>query len=353
MQHSILLLPGDGVGPEVLRAARRCLEAIAGAHAISLRFDEAAFGGAAIDATGDPLPPDTLARARAADAILLGAVGGPKWDDAPKRPESGLLALRQGLGLFANLRPVRLFDGLESFSPLRPERVAGADLMIVRELTGGLYFGEKRLQSDAAFDGCAYSRTEIERIARVGFEIALRRRSRLTSVDKANVLATSKLWRQVVDQMSDEYPSVEVDHLYVDAAAMALVTDPRRFDVILTENLFGDILSDEAAVIAGSIGLLGSASLAAGAKGPGLFEPIHGSAPDIAGHGLANPGGAIASAAMLLRDGLGEQAAGDALDDALAAALTAGAATRDLGGPMSTDAFTQAVITQIEARAAA
>lgn len=351
MQHSILLLPGDGVGPEVLEAARHCLDAVARAHALDLRYAQAAFGGAAINAAGDPLPADTLRAAEHSDAILMGAVGGPQWDDAAKRPEAGLLALRKALGLFANLRPVKLHAGLEARSPLRAERVAGADLMIVRELTGGLYFGEKREGADSAFDGCAYSREEIERIARLGFETARKRSGRLVSVDKANVLATSRLWRKTVDAVATDYPDVTVEHLYVDAAAMALVTRPTRFDVIVTENLFGDILSDEAAVIAGSIGLLGSASL--GASGPGLFEPIHGSAPDIAGRGVANPGGAIASAAMMLRYGLGETPAADTLDRALEAALRAGAATADLGGTLSTAAFADAVIDAIDARAAA
>jgi 3-isopropylmalate dehydrogenase len=348
MTASILLLPGDGIGPEVTAAARRCLEAAATAESLSLSFDTAPFGGAGIDASGTPLPEATLAKARAADAIFLGAVGGPAWDDAPERPEKGLLGLRKALGLYANLRPVKVFKGLEALSPLRPERVEGADLLIVRELTGGLYFGDKREGDTEAFDGCTYTANEVERIARIAFKAAAGRSGRVTSVDKANVLATSRLWRRTVTRVAAEFPEIALDHMYVDAAAMALVTHPTRFDVILTENLFGDILSDEAAVIAGSIGLLGSASL--GASGPGLFEPIHGSAPDIAGQGVANPGGAIASAAMLLRHGLGAQAAASRIEDALEAAIQDSAArTPDLGGVASTEALTQAVVSRIKA----
>ena len=349
MTHSILLLPGDGIGPEVTDAAKACMAAAAAAEGFTVSFTEAPFGGAAIDLAGTPLPEATLEKARAADAIFLGAVGGPQWDDAPERPETGLLDLRKALGLFANLRPVKVFEGLEDFSPLKLDRVAGADVLIVRELTGGLYFGEKREGADEAFDGCVYTAREVERIARIAFEAAQGRRGKLTSVDKANVLATSRLWRRTVDRVAADYPGVAVEHMYVDAAAMALVTQPARFDVILTENLFGDILSDEAAVIAGSIGLLGSASL--GASGPGLFEPIHGSAPDIAGTGKANPGGAMASAAMLMRHGLNQARAADRIDTALAQTLQAGARTADLGGGDGTQAFTEAVVNQINARA--
>lgn len=345
MRYSVLLLSGDGIGPEVTGIARRCMKAAAAAEGFDIHFGDAPFGGAAIDATGAPLPERTLEAARAADAIFLGAVGGPKWDDAPERPEKGLLGLRKALGLYANLRPVKVFDGLEDLSPLKRDRVQGADVLIVRELTGGLYFGEKREGESEAFDGCAYSAAEIERIAHMAFRAASARSGRVTSVDKANVLATSRLWRRTVDQVALEYPDVVLDHLYVDAAAMALVTDPTRFDVILTENLFGDILSDEAAVIAGSIGLLGSASL--GLSGPGLFEPIHGSAPDIAGSGLANPGGAIASAAMLMRHGLRQSGAADRIDAALAAVLAEGGRTRDLGGSDGTQAFGSMVVDRI------
>lgn len=345
--YTICLLAGDGIGPEVTRSARQCLEAVAASHGLALRFTEADFGGAAIDAHGEPLPEATLAAAQTADAVFLGAVGGPKWDGAPKRPEQGLLGLRKALGLYANIRPVRLRPGLEDLSPLRPERVAGADLVIVRELTGGLYFGEKRLEDEAAFDSCSYTTGEIARIARIAFDIAARRSGRVTSVDKDNVLATSKLWRRTVTRLAGERDDIALDHILVDAAAMALITRPASFDVILTENLFGDILSDEAAVIAGSIGLLGSASL--GGDGPGLFEPIHGSAPDIAGGGVANPGGAIASMAMLLRDGLGLIEAGDHLDAALDAALSKGVRTADLGGTAKTGDLAGAVVEAVRA----
>jgi len=349
--YRILLLPGDGVGPEVSAAARACLQTAAAAFGFDLQFEVALMGGAAIDACGDPLPEETLRTARESDAIFLGAVGGPQWDHAPARPEAGLLRLRAELGLFANLRPVRVRAGLERFSPLRPEIASGADVLIVRELTGGLYFGEKREGDDQAFDGCLYSRPEVARIADVAFKAAAGRKRRVTSVDKANVLATSRLWRRVVSETGSAFPDIAIDHLYVDAAAMKLVTRPGAFDVLLTENLFGDILSDEASVIAGSIGLLGSASL--GADGPGVFEPIHGSAPDIAGQGVANPAGAIESAAMLLRYGLEESQAADALDAALDRALADGAATRDLGGSLSTQAFTGAVLNAFADRAAA
>lgn len=345
MTPSVLLLPGDGIGPEVTEAARLCLKAAAAAEGLAISFDEAPFGGAAIDACGTPLPEATLEKAKRADAIFLGAVGGPAWDDAPERPEKGLLGLRKALGLFANLRPVKVFDGLEDLSPLKRDRAAGADLLIVRELTGGLYFGEKREGETDAFDGCAYSVTEVERIARAAFRAAASRRGRVVSVDKANVLATSRLWRRTVTRIGEEFPDIALEHLYVDAAAMALVTDPTRFDVILTENLFGDILSDEAAVIAGSIGLLGSASL--GSEGPGLFEPIHGSAPDLAGQGKANPIGAISSAAMLLRHGLKAPDAAARIDRALPAALAAGPRTPDIGGSDGTKAMTEAVLQRI------
>jgi 3-isopropylmalate dehydrogenase len=333
----ILVLPGDGIGPEVARIAVDCLKAAASAEGVSLTFDEAPFGGAGLDACGKPLPEETLDKARSADAVFLGAVGGPKWDDAPERPEKGLLALRSELGLFANLRPVKVFAGLEDLSPLKADRVAGADLLIVRELTGGLYFGEKREGRETASDLCTYSADEVARIARVAFRAASGRRGKLTSVDKANVLATSRLWRSTVNQLAPEYQDVTLDHMYVDATAMKLVTHPSAFDVILTENLFGDILSDEAAVIAGSLGLLGSASLGEG--GPGLFEPIHGSAPDIAGQDKANPSGAIASAAMLLRFGLGEARAADRIDAALQAQLKSGRTTADIGGSLGCRAF--------------
>jgi 3-isopropylmalate dehydrogenase len=336
----IIVLPGDGIGPEVAAEARRCLAHISDRGALGFTFEEHDFGGVAIDNHGEPLPPSTLKACQESDAVLLGAVGGPKWDDAAERPEVGLLKIRKALGLFANLRPARVMPGLEDLSPLRTSIAAGADVLVVRELTGGLYFGEKMLEADRAFDVCAYEKDEIERIAHVAFRVARQRRHKVTSVDKANVLATSKLWRRTVDEVAKSYPDVALDHLYVDAAAMHLITSPKQFDVILTENLFGDILSDELSVIGGSIGLLGSASIGSG--GAGLFEPIHGSAPDIAGNDIANPAGTIASAAMLLLHlGFTQEAA--ALGRAIELALAEGNRTRDLGGTMGCAAFGGAV----------
>ncbi|OYY90901.1 MAG: 3-isopropylmalate dehydrogenase [Sphingomonas sp. 28-66-16] len=342
---TIALLPGDGIGPEVTREAVACLTLLASGSGLDLAFAEHDFGGVAIDRHGDPLPEATLAAARAADAILMGAIGGPQWAGAPKTPESGLLRLRSALGLFANLRPARIIPGMEDLSPLRPELIAGADILVVRELTGGLYFGEHVLERDQASDVCIYSRAEIERIAHVAFRAARSRRSKVTSVDKANVLATSKLWRAVVTEIGADYPDVALDHLYVDAAAMALVNNPTRFDVILTENLFGDILSDELSVIPGSIGLLGSASTGTGKAG--LFEPIHGSAPDIAGQDRANPGGAMESAAMLL-DSIGAPASAETLRAAVRHVLLDGVRTADLGGTASCSAFGEAVRARIQ-----
>ena len=329
--HKIVILPGDGIGPEVAGEAVACLELLSERCELDLQFESHNFGGAAIDADGAPLPEATLQACRDADAILLGAIGGPKWDRSTERPEAGLLKLRAALGLFANLRPARVIPGLEELSPLKSQVAAGADVLVVRELTGGLYFGEKILSDEFASDLCTYSREEVERIAHVAFKAARERRGKVTSVDKANVLATSKLWRRTVEEVAAQYPDIKLDHLYVDAAAMALVTSPKRFDVILTENLFGDILSDELSVISGSIGLLASAS--SGAGGPSLYEPIHGSAPDIAGMDIANPAGAIASAAMLL-DGLGFPAQALLLSEALEQVLNEGSRTADLGGEM-------------------
>lgn len=345
---TIALLPGDGIGPEVTREAVACLAMLSNSFGLGLRFTEYDFGGVAIDRHGDPLPEATLAAARAADAILMGAIGGPAWAALPANPESGLLRLRRELGLFANLRPARIIPGMEDLSPLRPELVAGADILVVRELTGGLYFGERSLSDDLAHDSCVYSRAEVERIAHVAFRAARGRRCHVTSVDKANVLATSKLWRRVVSEVAADYPDVTLDHLYVDAAAMALINNPKRFDVILTENLFGDILSDELSVIPGSIGLLGSASTGAG-KG-GLFEPIHGSAPDIAGQDRANPAGAMESAAMLLET-IGEPQAADSLRHAVRRALLDGVRTADLGGTASCSGFGEAVRQRMRTRA--
>jgi 3-isopropylmalate dehydrogenase len=332
MDARITVLPGDGVGPEVTAEAVACLAAVAERFGHQFHFQEALVGGAAVDATGDPLPAATLEACRSCDAALLGAVGGPAWDRHPRdqRPESGLLRLRKGLGLYANLRPVTVHPALEDASPLKPEIVRGTDLMFVRELSGGLYFGEPRSYSDeAAVNTLPYTRQEIERVARVAFELASSRRRDLTSVDKANVLETSRLWRKVVDDLAPEYPTVKVQHHYVDSFAMALITRPRDFDVVLTENLFGDILSDEAAVLAGSLGLLPSASLGGSV---GLFEPIHGSAPDIAGQDKANPIGTILSAAMLLRHALHLGVEALAIEAAVDKVLKGGHGTGDLKG---------------------
>jgi 3-isopropylmalate dehydrogenase len=332
VEARITLLPGDGVGPEVVHEAAACLLAVAAAYGHRFHLEEALIGGAAVDATGDPFPAETLAKCQASQAVLLGAVGGPAWDHHPRaqRPESGLLRLRQALGLFANLRPVKVHPALEDASPLRPEVTHGTDLMIVRELGGGLYFGEPRSFSDErAVNTLPYTRVEIERVVKVAFELAASRRRRLVSVDKANVLETSRLWRQIVDELAPTYPTVKVTHAYVDSFAMALITRPRDFDVVLTENLFGDILSDEAAVLAGSLGLLPSASLG----GPvGLYEPIHGSAPDIAGQDAANPIGTILSAAMLLRHSLHLETEARALEAAVERVLKGGHGTADLQG---------------------
>jgi 3-isopropylmalate dehydrogenase len=345
-QHRVAYLAGDGIGPEVCAVARRCTDAAAERFEFEVAWDEQIVGGAAIDAVGSALPATTLEACRSADAVLLGAVGGPAWDDpsADVRPEDALLGLRSELELFANLRPVRAHPALEAASPLRPEVRAGADLLIVRELTGGLYFGRPQGRSteggvESAVDTLRYSRPEIERIVELAFGLAEDRRSHLTSVDKANVLASSRLWREVVDEVAARHPSVSVEHALVDSTAYLLLTDPRRYDVIVTENLFGDILSDEAAAIAGSLGLLPSASLGTRATGAGrfgLYEPVHGSAPQIAGQDRANPLATVASAAMMLRLSLGETDAADALDAAVDAAIESGPRTVDLGGSAGT-----------------
>ena len=352
--YHIAVLPGDGIGPEVTDEAIRVLEAAASAHGFALAFDSYPVGGIAIDLHGDPLPEKTQAACRHADAVLLGAVGGPAWDNetGPKRPESGLLKLRKMLGVYANLRPVSVPDSLADASPLRTERVAGTDVLIIRELTGGIYFGEPRgiahhVWKHTGTNTMCYSQHEVARIARVAFRWAEKRSGRVTSVDKANVLEVSQLWREVVTQVHrDEFPQVALDHLYVDNAAMQLVRDPRQFDVILTGNLFGDILSDLAATLPGSLGLLPSASVG----GPvGLFEPVHGSAPDIAGQGKANPLGAILSGAMLL-DELGESAAAQAVRRGIEAARGAGLRTADLGGSAPTVEVGRAVADSINTR---
>jgi 3-isopropylmalate dehydrogenase len=338
MASRIALLPGDGIGPEILAPAVEVLNAVG-----EFDYEEHSFGGASIDAHGTALTEETLAACRAADAVLLAAVGGPKWDttDAGRpRPEQGLLGLRQGLGLFANLRPVRPVPALYDASPLKRELIEGTDLLVVRELTGGIYFGEKTRTADSASDTCVYTRAEIERIARVAFGAA---RSRVTSVDKANVLETSRLWREVIRELhSREFPHIELEHILVDNAAMKLIAAPRHFEVIVTENMFGDILSDEAAMLTGSIGMLPSASLGDG--GPGVFEPVHGSAPDIAGTGAANPLAMFLSAALLLRHGLDRETEAAAIESAVDRALAEGLRTRDLGGTASTAQATQAVL---------
>ncbi len=343
----VLLLPGDGIGPEVVGAAREVLEAASSAFGLELAFEEGEIGAAAIRSSGEPLPEETARLARESDAVLLGAVGHPDFDGAEVRPEAGLLALRRELGVFANLRPVSALPSLLSSSPLKPELVEGVDLLIVRELTGGIYFGEKEEGTERASDLCLYSREEVERVARVAFEAARLRKGRVTSVDKANVLATSRMWRWVVAEVGKEYPDVELDNLLVDAAAMFLVREPSRFDVILTENMFGDILSDEAAVLPGSMGMLPSASL--GEEGsPGLFEPVHGSAPDIAGTGRANPYATILSAAMMLRYSLGSPEAAGAIEGAVRSAMEGGALTADLGGQATTQEAKEAVIRHLK-----
>jgi 3-isopropylmalate dehydrogenase len=353
MAHRIITLPGDGIGPEIMAPALELLRSVG-----DFEFEEHLFGGASIDAHGTALTDEVLDACRGADAVLLAAVGGPKWDttdaQAP-RPEQGLLGLRRGLGLYANLRPVKPLPALYDASPLRRERIEGTDLLVVRELTGGIYFGEKTRTATSASDVCSYTTAEIERIARAAFRAA---RAKVTSVDKANVLETSRLWREVVGEIhAREFPGIRLEHLLVDNAAMQLVSAPRHFDVILTENMFGDILSDEAAMLTGSIGLLPSASLggggddgagSSGGGGPGLFEPVHGSAPDIAGQGLANPLAMFLSAAMLLRHGLGLEREAAAVESAVERALAAGLRTPDLGGGATTAQATRAVLENID-----
>ena len=344
----IALLPGDGIGPEVVTEARRVLDALA----LGFEFREAPVGGAAYRAVGRPLPDDTLALAQVADAVLFGAVGDPDFDGLERRlrPEAAILGLRRELQLFANLRPAKLFPGLEDASALRPEVAGAIDLVIVRELTGDVYFGAKgRRTTDAGLreghDEMRYDEAEIARIARVGFDTARTRSGKLCSVDKANVLETSQLWRDVVIEVAADYPDVALSHMYVDNAAMQLVRNPGQFDTIVTGNLFGDILSDQASMCAGSIGMLPSASL--DGAGKGMYEPIHGSAPDIAGRGVANPCATILSAAMMLRHSLGMIDAADRIEAAVTAALVGGARTADLGGALSTGAMGDAVLAQL------
>jgi 3-isopropylmalate dehydrogenase len=358
MKATIVLLPGDGIGPEVVDEARRVLETVAQLFGHRFAFDQRLIGGASIDAHGTALADDALAACRRADAVLLGAVGGPAWDDprAKVRPEQGLLGLRKALGLWANLRPVRPFPELAACSPLRPERLAGVDVLVVRELTGGLYFGEPRLREEVAgrrraVDTLEYTDHEIARVVALAFELARGRRQRVTSIDKANVLESSRLWRQVAGEVAFRFPDVKLDHQLVDSAAMRLISAPASFDVIVTENMFGDILTDEAAVLAGSLGLCPSASLGDGRCG--VYEPIHGSAPDIAGKGIANPIGAILSAAMLLRHSLGLDLEARTVEDAMARTVTDGFRTADIaptGAVVSTSRMGAAVREHLDDR---
>jgi 3-isopropylmalate dehydrogenase len=338
----ILLLPGDGIGPEVVGAARTVADAAAEHFGVELSYEERKIGAAAIRDEGEPVSEETIQRARASDAVLLGAVGHPDFDRGTVRPEAGLLKLRKALGAFANLRPVAAIPALLSASTLKEEVLEGVDILIVRELTGGAYFGEKEEGEERASDLSVYTREEVERVARVAFEAAAGRKGRVTSVDKANVLATSRLWRSVVEEVAEEYPGVDLDHTLVDAAAMFLIRDPKRFDVIVTENLFGDILSDEAAMLTGSMGMLPSASL--GEPGtPGIYEPVHGSAPDIVGSNMANPYATILSAAMMFRHTLGRPDVAGAIEQGVSVAVEAHYLTPDLGGKKTTQEVTEAV----------
>jgi len=356
MKLKITLLPGDGIGPEIVDATRQVLEAVAAKSGHTFTFSTHLIGGIAIDETGVPLPDDTIVAARSSDAVLLGAVGGPKWDDptADVRPEQGLLGMRKALKLFANVRPVKLFRGLEGASPLRPNRLRGVDLVFIRELTGGIYFGQPKGKETRdglrrGFDTMVYDEHEIRRIVELAFEVARKRRKHVTSIDKANVLATMQVWREVASEVGRDHPDVKLEHQLVDSAAMRLVTDPASFDVIVAGNMFGDILSDEGAVLTGSLGLLPSASLGEGKLG--VYEPIHGSAPDIAGRGIANPLGTILSAAMLLRHSLNLDAEAVAIEDAVQKVLDNGLRTADLGGgqrSLGTNEMAEAVVSAIE-----
>ncbi|CAM4382846.1 MULTISPECIES: 3-isopropylmalate dehydrogenase [Saccharibacillus] len=351
----IAVIAGDGIGPEVVAEAEKVLQKVGEVFGYSFETEHALFGGIAIDEKGTPLPAETLEVCKRADAVLLGAVGGPKWDNNPKelRPETGLLGIRKELGLFSNLRPAVVFDCLKDASTLKPEVLEGTDLMVVRELTGGIYFGEKfRRQTEhgeEAVDTCAYNVTEVERIARQAFDIAMKRRKKLASVDKANVLETSRLWRETVIRISADYPEVELEHVLVDNCAMQLLRRPSSFDVIVTENMFGDILSDEAAMLTGSIGMLASASMGEGSYG--LYEPVHGSAPDIAGQGLANPIATILSTALMLRLTFGYGEAADAIERAVAEVLDAGHRTSDIaagrGDALSTTQMGEQILNAI------
>lgn len=357
MNIEITLLPGDGIGPEVVAEAARVLEAVAGKFKHTLHFTERLMGGCSIDRYGSSLTEETLADCKSADAVLLGAVGGPKWDDpaAPDRPERGLLTLRKELAVFANLRPVKVHPALVDSSPLKPERLAGVDILVVRELTGGLYFGQPKMRAivdghERAVDTLEYYDYEIKRVIELAFKLAEGRKKKVTSVDKANVLESSRLWRQVAAEVGKDHPGVELEHMLVDTASMRLVTAPGAMDVVVTENMFGDILTDEASVLAGSMGMLPSASLsqrtssAGRGASPGVYEPIHGSAPDIAGLGIANPVGTILSAALLLRYSLNLAGEAEAIEAAVDAVITAGCRTADLGGRLTTRQMADEII---------
>ncbi|MCI7677985.1 MAG: 3-isopropylmalate dehydrogenase [Streptococcus orisratti] len=338
----IVTLAGDGIGPEIMAAGLEVLNVVAQKVGFEYETQAKAFGGAGIDASGHPLPADTLEAAKSADAILLAAIGSPQYDNAPVRPEQGLLAIRKELNLFSNIRPVRIFDALKHLSPLKPERIEGVNFVVVRELTGGIYFGEHILNEESARDINDYSADEIRRIMRKAFEIARGRNKKVTSIDKQNVLATSKLWRKVAEEVAKEYPDVTLEHQLVDSAAMIMITNPARFDVVVTENLFGDILSDESSVLPGTLGVMPSASHSE--NGPSLYEPIHGSAPDIAGKGIANPISMILSVAMMLRESFGENAGAEMIENAVDKTLAQGVLTRDLGGQADTATMTAAII---------
>jgi 3-isopropylmalate dehydrogenase len=351
MEAKITLLPGDGIGPEVVAEAVRVLDVVAGKAGHSFQYIERLMGGCSIDKFGSSLTDETLADCQAADAVLLGAVGGPKWDDpnAKDRPERGLLALRKGLKVFANLRPVRVHPALVEWSPVKAERLQGVDILVIRELTGGLYFGEKgkgmKDGHERAFDTLEYFDYEIQRVVELAFRLAQNRKKKVTSVDKANVLESSRLWRRTATAVGAAHPEIALDHMLVDTASMRLVTSPAQLDVVVTENMFGDILTDEASVLAGSMGMLPSASL--GESGPGLYEPIHGSAPDIAGKGIANPTGTILSAAMLLRHSLGLDNLAASVEQAVDAAITSGCRTADLGGRLTTRQMADEILARI------
>ena len=345
MTRKIVALAGDGIGPEIMEAGLEVLASISEKTGFDYEIDRRPFGGAGIDAAGHPLPDETLKASREADAILLAAIGSPQYDDAPVRPEQGLLALRKELNLYANIRPVKIFESLKHLSPLKPERITGVDFVVVRELTGGIYFGDHILEEKSARDINEYSYEEVERIIRKAFEMARSRRKILTSIDKQNVLATSKLWRRVADEVAKDFSDVTLEHQLVDSAAMLMITNPAKFDVIVTENLFGDILSDESSVLSGTLGVMPSASHSE--DGPSLYEPIHGSAPDIAGQGIANPISMILSVAMMLRDSFGRYEDAQRIEHAVEETLAAGILTRDIGGQASTKEMTEAIIARL------